>query len=161
MSSARTDEPAAQTQKATNLSQVDWDLVYEAIQAIFEPMAEAIHRRRPDTRSRANRAAAHAFFLFAYRVFDVPMDHAIDPVVVGVEFAPAPTNGGVLVRGDISGEESGRIYFELDESEVPSARAVVLEAARQTATQLSNQVEVVIEALAQPGPPGEGSFGTS
>lgn len=135
------------------LGPVDWDRVHETVQGLLGRLVHTLAAQRPDIRSQPGRAAARAFPLFTYRTFDVPADHAIDPVVVGVVFEPAATGNGLSLRADICGEESGRIFYALQEREVALAAEPVLTAAQELASQLSEQVEIVIAALAQPCPP--------
>jgi hypothetical protein len=127
--------------------------VDETVQGLLDRLAHAVAAQRPDIHSQPGRASARGFPLFTYRTFDVAADHAIDPVVVGVVIEPAATGERLLLRADICGEESGRIFYALNDREVALAAEPVLTAAQELASQLSEQAEIVMAALAQPGPP--------
>ena len=100
----------------------------------------------PATVWKAGRTATRAFPLFSYRVFHHLHDIDDDPVVVGLTFTVR--DASVRVAGDISGDESGFIYF--DEGctvEVPHESRAVKEAARLVADRLASRESVVLEAI--------------
>jgi hypothetical protein len=136
-------------EKRADLSQIDWNQVNRIVQREFRTLAGEVRRRWPHIRARAGRTSGRVFFLFAYCTFDVPEDHGIDPVVVGINFGPTPHGGAVVVQGDISGEESGKVYYELPPREVPNQRVAILVAAREIARDLSNQADSIGENLVQ------------
>jgi hypothetical protein len=85
--------------------------------------------------------------LYVYCVFDPISEVEVDPIVAGVAFKR--TSGGILVRGDVCGEESGRVYLELPEygEIVPETGTAVIQAASRTAARLSREVDAVLRAL--------------
>jgi hypothetical protein len=149
--------PFAREQR-TELSQVDWEQVNWVIQRAFRDLAERICRDDSGIHSRAGRTTAKAFLLFAYRTFYPLENAAVDPVVVGVNFQPSRAQDVLLVGGDIAGEETGRVFFELPIQEVVHQRSAVLRAAEQIAGALSGQEDVVRDALRKPSAaPASGS----
>jgi hypothetical protein len=95
---------------------------------------------------RPGRTSTQRFPLFSYLTFSQPDRPETDPVVVGVDFAFQAE--GLLVRGDIAGEESGQVFFSGKE-EVVKAPSLpgVLEAAREVANHLVAQGQGVLQAL--------------
>jgi hypothetical protein len=128
---------------------VDWDQVNQLVQGTLRRLADRVQERRPETRSQAGRTSAQSFHLFAYRVIEVPSDHGILPLVVGVDFDPAPDGSEVIVAGDITAEETGEVFYEVAERRVARTREAVLTAAYEVAGELANQVDLVVDNLAQ------------
>ena len=64
----------------------------------------------PAISSRGGRTSTQRFPLFSYRTFQTAAEPEADAVVVGVDFQEQEQ--GISIRGDISGEESGRVFFE-------------------------------------------------
>jgi hypothetical protein len=132
---------------ATGLSSADWDRVHEAVQAALRPMAEAARRRGPAVASRGGRTSTARLPLFSYWTFQPAEGLGLEPVVVGVDFQPAPDR--ITVRGDISTEETGRILYDRDCCrEVPPSAGSVIAAAREIAAVLAARTDVLAEALA-------------
>jgi len=69
-----------------------------------------------------------------------------DPVVVGVTVRPGP--GSIKITGDISGEESGYVYFDEGcELEVPLSLEEGLRAAVRVADRLAAECGVVLASI--------------
>lgn len=133
--------------EATTSEPPDWDEAHRLISKILLRMAEQIARRWSSIRSKAGRTSGQSFSMFAHQVFDLPADQAGDAVVVGVNFEPSPDRKTIVVRGDISGETTGRIWYELGEEQIANSRVAVLAAAHEVASKLSQQWQVVADAL--------------
>jgi hypothetical protein len=125
----------------------DWAQVDQVVQDILGAMAGRIRRQWPSIGSQASRTSARAFFLFAYRTFRLADDEASESVIVGLTFEPAPSGERIIVRGDIGGEETGRIDFETPVKEVPNAQAAVLATAYELARELADREDVVVRAV--------------
>jgi hypothetical protein len=121
----------------------DWDAIHEAIQRVFGEMADQVRRRWPSIRSRAGRTSSRSFPLFTYRTFDLGPDGEIDAVIVGITFEPAPEGGAVVIRGDISGEETGRTDFEAPEKTAVDSWQGLVPAALETALVLEERWPLV------------------
>ena len=72
---------------------------------------------------------------------------SLESVIVGLNFDPTPSGGRVRVRGDIGGEESGRIDFELEERSVHLIPTEVIPLALDMASRLADQAELVARAV--------------
>ncbi len=131
---------------------IDWDEVHRVVQGIFSELAGRIHLRCSSIRSRIGRTSGRSFPLFSYRSFDLAEEPEIDPVIVALSFEPTPT-GEIAIRGDIGGEESGRIDFEVAERVVSSSRWDVLPTASRTAMRLGEQADTIVQAVLRRHPP--------
>ncbi len=138
---------AAQT---PDLSPADWDLVHQAVQEQFRFLIETVQQQQPRIRSRPGSNSGNVWSLFSYCTFDLPADHAIDPVVVGVTVAPGENPDQVVVSGEIGGEESGAVFFETEARVVPKTGTAVLAAAGETARTLIAQRHAITDNLVQP-----------
>ena len=98
---------------------LDWDSIHRAVQEILETLTGWVFARAPATGWKLGRSSARAFPLFSYRVFYRLDGNDYDPVIVGVTVS---LEGSIArVSGDISGDESGRVYFDKGcNLEVPS-----------------------------------------
>jgi len=124
----------------------DWDSIHRAVQENLETLANWLVSRAPALRWKAGRSSARAFPLFSYRVFYRLDGDDYDPVIVGVT---ASLDGSIArVSGDISGDESGRVYF--DEGcnfEVPARQDAIFEAACHVAYLLVAPGQIVLDAI--------------
>jgi hypothetical protein len=126
--------------------QWDWDRVHEAIQRSLGRLVDSVRSEEPASRWKCGRTATKAFPLFSYLVFYHLDGGDFDPVVVGITLKP----GSELIRitGDISGDESGHVYFDEGcEIEVPLSLEASLRGAVEVADRLAAQRHVVLEAL--------------
>jgi hypothetical protein len=129
------------------LSPGDWEEVHATVQKALAALAEQVQASCPTIRSRGGKTSARAWLLFSYRVFQPPQGCQADPVVAGVDFRPG--KGGIVIKGDLCGEEGGEILYELDREAAPT-KAAVLEAAQDIAKALTGQAAVVVRALTTP-----------
>jgi hypothetical protein len=133
----------------SGLAAADWDRVHEVVQGVLGEMARDVERRWPEIGSRPGRTTTRRFPLFSFRTFFTKVDRGADPVVVGLDFKPEAD--GVRVRGDISGEESGRVWYD-EECEQTAAKSLdsILAAAQEIAGRLARQSDLLPSALAVP-----------
>jgi hypothetical protein len=127
-------------------SAVEWDQIHDAIQEVFETLAARILTQEPRASSKAGRNSTRTFALFSYRVFPHLDGDDHDPVVVGISLNPRGDR--VQIMGDISGDESGYVYFDqgcaIETNCEPQA---IIEGARATAERLAAQESAIIEAI--------------
>jgi hypothetical protein len=127
--------------------EIDWDAVQLAVADDFYQLAADMAVRLKEARCRPGANRSPAVPLYAYSVFDLSSNPTADPIVVGVSFKRS--ENGILVRGDICGEESGKIYLAPSACRllVPQdARRVILEGSA-VATRLAREVETLINLL--------------
>ncbi|MGO8903455.1 MAG: hypothetical protein ACLQU5_34715 [Isosphaeraceae bacterium] len=124
----------------------DWDSIHRAVQEILGTLASWVLSRAPATAWKSGRSSARAFPLFSYRVFYRLDGNDYDPVIVGVTVS---LEGSIArVSGDISGDESGRVYFDEGCSlEVPSHQEAVFDAACYVAYLLVVPGQIVLDAI--------------
>jgi hypothetical protein len=130
---------------------VDWDAVHEAVQDILSKLAEHLLAAVPGAKWKAGRAGDPRFPLFSYQVYYHLDGDDYDPIVVGVDFARE--GFAVRVSGDISGDETGHIYFDEDCEQTVAARTKsVIDGASRIARRLASQHETVLHAIRQRHP---------
>ena len=124
----------------------NWHVVHAEVQRLLEAQARRISGAYPHVQWRAGRSEAKAFWLFSYVTYD-PVDGSdLDPVVVGV--VVAERGGTIHITGDISGEESGYIFFEAQVESVPSGRGdLIVPAAVRVGSSLASRDRVVMDAI--------------
>jgi hypothetical protein len=125
---------------------LNWDAVDRVVQDVLSTLTDRKLDREPQAVWKAGRTSARAFPLFSHRVFDHLDGDDYDPIVVGLTFTLG--DGMVRVSGDISGDESGFVYF--DEGCVidsPQELCAVEDAARRVAERLAAQYGIVLEAI--------------
>jgi hypothetical protein len=124
----------------------DWNAVHEATQGVFEGLAARILAQEPNALSKAGRNSTRALALLSYRVFYHLDGDDYDPVVVGISFAPSGDR--IQIAGDISGDESGFVYYD-DECSIETTRQprAVVEAAKEIAERLAAQESTIIDAI--------------
>jgi len=130
---------------------IDWENVHEQVQTLWGLLADGVHRYLPAIRSKQGQTTGRAWWLYTYRDFSWPDDE--DAEAVGAGFAPAAGATGVEVKGEICGEETGHLYFEVEAAVIPATPADVSAAAQHVALLLSRQVEIVVGALNERQPP--------
>ena len=125
---------------------LDWDSVHEAIQAGLERLTGLVLDQSREIVWKSGRNSARAFPLFSYRVFYRSDGDDYDPVIAGVTVT---LEGSVArVSGDISGDESGSVYFDEGcQLDVPSCQDAVLNAASLVAGRLAAQAKIVLQAI--------------
>lgn len=142
--------PRGQT---VNHSAIDWEALHEYIQQLLAPMRAEVEQRWPQVRSRPGKTFTEKMLLFSYCAFENPSQPEVDPVVVGVDFAPGPAEDVVRVRGDLCGEETGSVWFEVPEQQVSRTQEALRKAAESVTTQLAAEADRVAEGLALAGSP--------
>jgi hypothetical protein len=131
---------------APPFSALDWDALDRVVQDSLSELTARVLEQEPGAIWKAGRTAARAFPLFTYRVFFHLDGDDYDPIIVGVTFTVR--DGVVRVDGDISGDESGFVYY--DEGctiEVAAEPLVVPDAARAVARRLASQESIVLDAM--------------
>lgn len=132
--------------EAETISAGDWEAIESEVQGPLSKLTARVLEQEPGAIWKSGRTAARAFALFTYRVFNRLDGEDEDPVVVGVTFSIRGAK--VRIAGDISGDESGSIYY--DEGcllDVPAEPASVKRAARAVADRLASQDAILIESL--------------
>lgn len=119
---------------------LDLDGIHEAVQGILRHLDSQL----PGVRAHSGRNTGGSWLLFTYRTFEPAAGSAIDPVVVGVTLSHG--NQGVVVRGDIAGELSGDVLFQVPAHEL-SAGEGVREAVEAMARRLSLEASGIRDAL--------------
>ncbi len=137
--------PGTDTETA-EISARDWDMLDRMVQESLSKLTARLLAQAPGLVWKAGRTASRAFSLFSYRVFYHLDGDDYDPVVVGMTFSVRDAK--VRVSGDISGDESGFVYFDegctLDSRPEPLA---VRDAGRTVADRLASQHSIVIDAI--------------
>jgi len=135
----------SQSSQPTNPA-VDWNHIHDAIQEVFETLAARILAQEPRALSEAGRSSTRTFALLSYRVFLHLDGDDHDPIVVGISLSPRGDR--VQITGDISGDESGYVYFD-DGCAVETAcdPPAIRECARGIAERLAAQESAIIEAI--------------
>ena len=128
------------------LDLIDIDALGQAVQHYFDDLAVAVTRadaRLPRPIGQSNYGGC--WLLFSYRTFHPPTGSDVDPVVAGVTVSRV---GSDLFRiaGDIAGEGSGDILFEVAARERMGSLAVE-GACGDVAAELARQWDVVVRAL--------------
>lgn len=122
------------------------DSIHRKIQEGFSPLIRQVGDRHPGLRWAGGRSEGGVLLLFSYVTFPRLDDDDGDPVIVGI--AVARRGSEIRITGDISGDESGHIFFDEDcEGLVPSEQGAVEVEALRIATILSSRGEVVIHAI--------------
>jgi hypothetical protein len=129
-----------------NKKSIDWGEVHTATQVALEPLWKRIVEVHPEAVAKVGRTSSRSFPLFTYQTYFRLDGDDYDPVIVGVGFDPAGEE--IVVSGDISGEESGDVYFDEGCSEVVAGTAeAVAAAASRVASRLVSQSAVVLQAI--------------
>ena len=78
----------------------------------------------------------------------------MDAVIAGVTIARSGPGGTLTLRGEIGGEESGRLDFECEEVELVDSGEALLQAASAMARVIAAQGDLVAtRVLERPQPP--------
>src|SRR5436305_396528 len=121
---------------APGLTAAEWDHIHEAVQQFLAQMARQVSEEGSAISSRGGRTSTQRFPLFSYRTFQTAAEPEADAVLVGVDFQAQEQ--GVSIRGDISGEETGHVFFdEACEAEAEPHRDSVVRAALAVASRLA------------------------
>lgn len=124
-----------------------WAKVHDEVQEQLVLLETEVRRKVAGIRVEAGRTKGDQFFLFSYRTFSMP-DSALDPVVVGMTFAPA--HQGLTVEADVSGEQTGDWISSVPSKTVANSREELLATARESARELCQSAEAIAAALKNP-----------
>jgi hypothetical protein len=124
-----------------------WAEVHGEIQEQLALLETTVRQKVAGIRVDAGRTQGTQFFLFSYRTFSVP-GRNVDPAVAGITFTPAQE--GVKVAADVSGEETGDQITSVPSKRVAKSRGELLEAARESARELSKSAEAIAAAITDP-----------
>lgn len=141
-------EEAASGEAIGKLSLEDWNQVCVLVHQALRKLKDRVQQLRMDVHCQPGQASAN--YLFAYWTFEIPSDHAVNPIIVGVDFDPEDGGGKILIQGSITVEETGQILFETLNRQADNSLAAVLAAAHEVADELAARTEIVIESLEQP-----------
>jgi hypothetical protein len=109
-------------------------------------LRDSVLAEEPDSGVKAGRTATRAFPLFSYVLFRHLDGGDLDPVIVGVTVKPGTES--IKITGDISGEETGYVYFDQGcELDVPLSLEEGLRGAVNVADRLASQSHVVLAAI--------------
>ena len=140
------DRLAALDDQVPNRSGIDWDIIDLVIQEKLSTLTERVGRLIPNLVWRSGSHRARHIALSSYRIYDHLGGEDTDPIYAGVTIVEE--DGTVRISGDISGEESGRIYFDQDcEIWAFRSHALVLAAAVEVAGRLSEQPQILSRAI--------------
>lgn len=128
------------------LDLIDLDALDRAVQQHFDDLAAAV--TEADARLRRPLGQSNdggCWLLFSYRTFRPLAGSDVDPVVAGVTVSRV---GSDLFRvaGDVAGESSGDVLFEVAARERMGSLAV-LDACHDVAAELARQCGVIVRAL--------------
>jgi hypothetical protein len=130
---------------------VDWEIVNRSIQVVLSAFAADVQARWPYIKPRLDQTLTH-LLLFSYCAFEVPSAPRIDPVIAGIDFARSQSGRGIVIRADLSGEESGEVWLELPPREVAEVQDAICAAGEELARQLSTRAEEIHTALHKQDP---------
>lgn len=130
------------------------DEVDRRVKEILGVMAAAVCRDHPEIRARPGRASGCPLPLYSYYSFDLGVGVEMDAVIAGITVGRAGLGGRLKLRGEISGEESGRLDFECEEVETQDSDEALLRAASAMAREIAAQRNLVATTvLGRPQPP--------
>lgn len=130
----------------------DWDAVDREIRAAFAALARRVQTRVPGLRWKWNSYRSSSIKLASYAIFYRADGDDFDPIYVGLTVSAKDSR--VRVSGDISGDESGQIYFDRGcELMVEDRRMAIIDATQEVAGRLAAEYQVVVEAI-NVRPPG-------
>src|SRR3989442_12493265 len=111
MSSKTAEVSAARPRhaKGQQAGAIDWDAIHNSVQRILAPIDQSVMESFPSCQVQPGASGGKNLPLFSFRVYRLSQAD-IEPIVVGVSFERMDST--IRVNGDISGEESGTIYYE-------------------------------------------------
>jgi hypothetical protein len=130
-------------------SEIDWDIINKAIQENLSRLTERVTRLIPNLEWRSGSHRARNILLSSYRIYDHLYGDDYDPVYAGITIIE--NDGFVRVSGDISGDETGQIFFDQGcELSVAPDLGSVLAASVEVSTRISAQEQIVAQAIRSP-----------
>jgi len=126
-----------------------WTEIHDEVQRVLETLDEQVRSRVKALQVRPGRTYGRSFYLFTYRTFSRTDVAEVDPVVVGLTFAPSdtPGEGQVVVVADISGECTGDGIEALARRTIPASRDELFRGAHEMAHEMSCRSGSIVEAL--------------
>ncbi|HUY33715.1 MAG TPA: hypothetical protein VMV69_13275 [Pirellulales bacterium] len=121
-----------------------WPELHSEIQRQLALLEGEVRRQVPGVRVVGGRTRGEQFCLFSYLTFSMP-DSDIDPVVVGITFTPS--DEGVTVEADVSGERFGDLISTVYRTTVGNSTHELLAAACDFARELGGSVDAIRGAL--------------
>jgi hypothetical protein len=143
------DRLATIDDRVSGRSEIDWDIINRAIQEKLSQLTERVTHSIPNLMWKSGSHSARCIALSSYRIYDQLDGDDFDPVYAGITIVEG--DGVVRISGDISGEETGHIYFDQGcEFFVAPDFGSVLAAAAEVASRISAQEQIVIQAIRTP-----------
>ncbi len=127
----------------------DLSRIADRVEVPLAQLSEAVRQQIPASFSRPGRTKVGTTSLFVYQTFYLPGVPETEPVVVGIAFEPRDNE--TIIRGDVSGEDSGTVYFELTQRRVDSGHGAILTVALDFASKLAEESAMIVDALTAPG----------
>ena len=90
-------------------SSVDWNAIHDSVVQVLASVSETIEALGVPLVWRIGRTSSPTCPLYSYLAFDRPQQENEESIIVGVAFVEDGPK--IRVNGDISGEESGSVYF--------------------------------------------------
>jgi hypothetical protein len=130
-------------------SEIDWEMINSVVQEKLSRLTDQIVLLIPNLVWKSGSHRARHILLSSYRLFYRLDGDDFDPVYAGISFFEE--DGNIRVSGDLSGSESGRVYFDQGcDLSVAAGSEFVLAAADEVAGRLLDQEKIVIQAIRAP-----------
>ena len=127
-------------------SSIDWDLIDRAIQERLSQLTGRLLRGIPNLVSKSGSHRARHILLSSYKIYKRLDGDDHDSVYAGLTIVKEA--GAVRISGDISGEESGHIYFDQGcELMATLELESVLATAIEVSSRISAQDKIVVQAI--------------
>jgi hypothetical protein len=126
--------------------EIDWDRVDQVAQAAFSGLTQRVLASQPGLEWKAKSYQSKFIKLATYRIFNRADRDDFDPIYVGITLHEV--GSGIRISGDISGDETGHVYFDRGCDRIVEIRgSAVLDAVREIAGRLAMQDRIVAEAV--------------
>jgi hypothetical protein len=120
---------------------IDWDLIHRTVQDSLALFDARIANACPDCQVESLATRTLRFALFSHRAYQASEDS--ERLIAGVLFEEVDSK--IRISGDVSGEESGKVYFDAGEERVRPDADSVLKGARRIASKLAKQASIPIQ----------------
>ena len=145
-----------QGRELLNLKAIDWPSVFERLADVWDALSTKVVAQWPWIQSRRERNWVEGIAYIAdYCDFEVPTDHAIDPLSAFVSFTPTVAGDTIEVHSGMCGESSGNRWFRGPTILVHNTTEDVVRVAVELAEELAQHTDIIIEGLQQPTYPPE------
>ena len=125
---------------------IDWAGIDRAVQAALAGLVKRLRARIPGLKWKVHSYRSTFIKLASYAIFYHADGDDFDPIYVGLSISGE--DSPIRISGDISGDETGHVYFDHGCDLTVEAREVtILDAAREVAGRLATEFRVVIEAV--------------